>query len=219
MRMQATSAIFVTLVACQPAAELPGGMGQTGDETVATPQPLASFSDEVEIEEVEDPGCVDDLGCLTDETCAVFGGCDANPCTDDRCVEGRCELTDVDECDPGYVVHYSYSACCATRALDVAPDGRLTFQIEGQDPVVYDHIAPAYLQSIVDRASSVGFFGWDRARCVGGETEADFSLYMTDGMGSNTVACQDGVCVGRLCDVIDTVWAIMPSNWHDDCGC
>ena len=55
--------------------------------------------------------------------------------------------------------------------------------------------------------------------CVGGGSAADFSLTMADGRNFNTVSCEAGVCVGTLCHVLDHVWAIMPSNWHDGCGC
>ena len=42
---------------------------------------------------------------------------------------------------------------------------------------------------------------------------------MSDGEQDNLVSCDDGVCVGSLCHVIDGVWAAMPPHWHDDCGC
>lgn len=213
-----TTMTMAAALGCQSAAELPAGPGKHDDGT--GPFDGSGFVADNGIPAADETGvCTGDLDCLTDEACAVWGGCDGDPCADDRCVSGRCRLVDVEGCDPGYTVSYTFSACCALRTLDVAPDGRLTFAVEGSDPFIYDFVTPGYLQSIVDRAAAVGFFGWEGERCVPGETAADFSLFMTDGSGGRTISCDDGVCVGRLCDVVDTVWAIMPPHWHDGCGC
>ncbi len=220
MRAEHFVAILASaVVGCQPAAEFPGGFSVTQESTVSTPEPGVGFNATLDPEPVDVAMCNDDLGCMMDEACGVFGGCDADPCTDDRCMSGRCVLGDVPGCDPGYVLEYSYSACCPTRTLAMAPDGRLTFTIEGADPVVYDYVAPAYLASLVNRAGAVGFFGWDHGRCVPGESASDFSLSMSDGVHVNTISCEAGVCVGQLCDVLDNVWAVMPSNWQDGCTC
>jgi hypothetical protein len=207
------------MVACEPAAEFPAGMVEVEGNHVVSPDPGSSFSASTEIPEIEIEACEDDLACLTDESCDVWGGCDANPCTDDRCVAGRCALMGVASCDPDYVLEYSVSACCPTRHLGISPDGRVTYQVEGEDPVITDFLSPLYLHGTIDRAGAAGFFGWSEGRCVPGESAADFSLTMSDGESTNTVSCTQGVCVGQLCHVLDSVWAVMPPNWYDGCGC
>lgn len=166
-----------------------------------------------------EPECLVDDDCLEDDACDVFGGCDGDPCRDDRCVAGACVDVEIEDCDPGYQIEYSYSACCAERTLILAPDGRCTFQIEGEEAQRCDDVAPVYLQRLVDHAATLGFFYWGGGQCVPGETQADFSLYMQAGDFDNQVFCEQGVCVGELCNILDGVWATLPPNWQDGCGC
>jgi len=164
------------------------------------------------------PSCTLDEECLEDDACPGVGGCDGDPCRDDRCLSGQCIYTGIEDCDPGYMIEYGYASCCARRTLVLAPDGRCTFQVEGGASQRCTDIAPSYLRNLVNRAYVLGFFDWGLGHCVPGATAADFDLYMRAGSYDNWLYCE-GVCVGELCSILDGVWALMPPNWQDGCGC
>lgn len=172
---------------------------------------------DVEQEEVE-PECFDDSDCTEDEACPSPGGCDGNPCRDDRCREGTCTYIDLEGCVEGYLLEYRYSACCPWRTLLIEPGGVCTFTIEGTGSSPCD-IPPSFLTSIVDQADLLGFFGWGAEHCVPSSMLTDFSLRMTDGTQDNTISCEDSSCVGDLCDLVTEIQVHMPSNWHEGCGC
>lgn len=169
--------------------------------------------------EHEPTGCTGDDECTEDEACPAVGGCDGDPCRDDRCVDGTCRYVDIEGCSEGYVIEYRYSACCPWRTLAVDGAGACTFTIEGSPPERCDDVPPANVVSLVDAASGLGFFTWGAEHCVASSMQVDFSLRLSDGSEDNTVSCDDAACVGELCGLIDTIWTFMPSGWHEGCGC
>ena len=215
-------AAIIALAACETTIVPPGhdAPGIEGVTAVTPPEPSTDGTGHYNPDiTAVGPDCLVDDDCLADDACDVPGGCDGDPCRDDRCVVGQCMDVDIEGCDPGYQIRYSYSACCPERILSLAPDGRCTFQIEGEPALRCEDIAPVYLKRLVDHAGTLGFFYWDGDQCVPGVTQADFSLYMQAGDFDNHVICEQGVCVGELCNVLDGVWATLPPNWQDGCSC
>jgi hypothetical protein len=217
MRRAAALAALIVLTAC-------GGPVSSNRDGADTPDtPAESDGDDpfedADGEEVVGPACADDSECIEDEACPAIGGCDSNPCRDDRCRAERCTYIDLEGCSPGYRIEYRYSACCPQRTLVLDASGTCAFTVEGEGARSCDDVSPSFVTSVVEEASLVGFFSWGAEHCVPSSMEADFSLRITDGAEDNTVACEAGACVGELCPIIDSIWAIMPSNWHDGCGC
>jgi hypothetical protein len=167
----------------------------------------------------EPSGCRSDDECVEDESCPMPGGCDGDPCRDDRCIDGTCAFVDLDGCVPDQLLEYTYAACCPTRTLVLEPGGACTFTIEGAGASPCTDVAPGFLSSLIEQARLVGFFDWGTEVCVPSPSGADFALRIMDGTDENTVSCSASSCVGELCNIIDSVWATMPSNWHDGCGC
>ncbi len=226
--MKTTSILTVAVIlslglaACETTI-VPPGYEPGGDEGVVEATPPESSTDGTGFYNPDitavGPDCLADDDCRDDDACDVPGGCDGDPCRDDRCVVGQCMDVEIEGCDPGYQIEYSYSACCPERTLNIAPDGRCSFQIDGEPAQRCDDVSPIYVQRLVDHAGSLGFFYWDSGQCVPGVTQADFSLFMQSGEFDNWVFCEQGVCVGELCNILDGVWATLPSNWQDGCGC
>ena len=192
-----------------------------GDAHEAGPDTIAPDADEDGQEDGtgEPTGCTGDEECLEDESCPMPGGCDGDPCRDDRCVEGTCTHVDLEGCVPDQLLEYSYAACCPTRTLLLEPGGTCTFTIEGSGETPCTDVTPSFLTSLIEQADLVGFFTWGTEVCVPSGTGADFSLRIVSGADENTVTCEGSSCVGELCNIIDSVWATMPSNWQDGCGC
>jgi hypothetical protein len=178
-----------------------------------------SGDDDADGVDVVGPACTDDSDCIEDEACPSVGGCDSDPCTDDRCRSETCTYIELEGCTPGYGIEYSYSACCPLRTLVLDESGTCAFTIDGEGARACDDVSPSFVTSIVEQASLAGFFSWGAEHCVPSSMGADFALRVTDGSRDNTVTCEAGACVGELCTLIDSIWAIMPSNWHDGCGC
>lgn len=226
MRMYLPAASFIlcalAIAACETSVVPPGYGDPTGSgEVEVTPPEGQIGGTAVQNPDitVAGPECLSDDDCWDDEACLTAGGCDGDPCRDDRCSAGECIDTVIEGCDPGYQIEYRYRSCCDWRTLTIAPDGRCTFQIDGEPARRCDDVSPLYIQTLVDHAGTLGFFYWGMGHCVPGETQADFSLYLQGGDFDNEVSCDQGVCVGDLCNVLDGVWATLPSNWHDGCGC
>jgi hypothetical protein len=216
--------VALMLAACESTILPPGIEASDPAGVVDLTPPASEVAEEVPASSPTDvtavgPECLVDDDCTRDDACPGPGGCDGDPCRDDRCVLGQCLAIDVPGCDPRYMIEYTYAACCATRTLTLAPDGRCTFRIEGTGSARCDDVTPGYVQRLVEHASMQGFFEWDTGHCVPGETSADFALHMRATPYDHTVSCEEGVCVGELCNILDGVWATLPSNWHDGCGC
>jgi hypothetical protein len=220
----AAATLFIaTLAACEltivpPGAEVDGtpeGVELAPPEAYVGESPGTGVTDLTPV----GPYCLSDEDCLEDDACPGVGGCDGDPCRDDRCFGGQCLDMTIEGCHPGYLIEYAYSACCPERNLTISPDGRCYFEVEGEGIRRCDDVGPTYIQALVDHAWTLGFFDWGLGHCVPGETQADFSLHLKAGDYDNQVYCEQGVCVGELCNVLDGVWAALPSNWHDGCGC
>jgi hypothetical protein len=203
-----------------------GKIERDRDVAVEPDAPADALDSPVEIDEepeedgdTEPSGCTHDDECTEDESCPMPGGCDGDPCRDDRCIDGTCTHVDLEGCSPDQRIEYTYAACCPARTLVLEPSGACTFTIEGSGASPCTDVTPAFLTSLVEQARAVGFFGWGTEMCVPSPTGADFSLHIVGGTDENTVTCTASSCVGALCNIIDSIWATMPSNWHDGCGC
>ncbi|MBW2264241.1 MAG: hypothetical protein JRG91_19930 [Deltaproteobacteria bacterium] len=217
---------FISIaIAAAAIAAACGGRIRTASDAGIEPDVLADTAaedadeDETGAEADEPPGCGGDDECIEDESCPSPGGCDGDPCRDDRCVEGTCTFIDLEGCVPDQLLEYTYAACCPTRTLVLGPGGVCTFNVEGAGESPCSDVTPAFLASLIEQARTVGFFTWGTEVCVPSSMGADFSLHIEDGADANTVTCEASSCVGELCGIIDSVWATMPSNWHDGCGC